>query len=132
MSAPADEPAPPVADSTASTRSLIAVIAAGIFVTGFGWPGSFGRLPFNVLFKNQLHLSALDVSEFWAVSLLVWYVKPLVGFACDAYPLFGTRRRGYLLVGTALAGLAWLAFLAVPRAYRPFLEVMTVLNVAMV
>jgi predicted MFS family arabinose efflux permease len=132
MSAPADEPAPPVAASEPSPRSLIAVIAAGIFVTGFGWPGSFARLPFNLLFKNQLHLSALDVSEFWAVSLLVWYVKPLVGFVCDAYPLFGTRRRGYLLVGTVLTGLFWLMFAVVPRHYVPFMLVMTVLNIALV
>jgi predicted MFS family arabinose efflux permease len=132
MAAPADEPAAPTAAAARSPRALIVVIAAGIFVTGFGWPGSFARLPFNWLLKNQLHMSALAVSEFWAVSLLIWYVKPLVGFVCDAYPLFGTRRRGYLLVGTALAGLFWLMFAFVPRRYLPFMLVMTVLNIAMV
>jgi predicted MFS family arabinose efflux permease len=132
MAAPADEPTAPIAAAARSPRALIVVIAAGIFVTGFGWPGSFARLPFNWLLKNQLHMSALAVSEFWAVSLLVWYVKPLVGFVCDAYPLFGTRRRGYLLVGTALAGLFWLLFAFVPRSYVPFMLVMTVLNIAMV
>ena len=91
MSAPADEPAPPVAASAPSPRRLIAVIAAGIFVTGFAWPGILGRLPFNLLLKNQLHLPALSISRFWAVATLAWYFKPLVGFVCDAYPLFGTR-----------------------------------------
>ncbi|HEY6475155.1 MAG TPA: MFS transporter [Polyangia bacterium] len=132
MAAPADEPAAPIAAAARSPRALIAVIAAGIFVTGFGWPGSFARLPFNWMLKNQLHMSAVDVAEFWAISLLIWYVKPLVGFVCDAYPLFGTRRRGYLLVGTTLAGLFWLMFAVVPRRYVPFMLVMTVLNIAMV
>jgi MFS family permease len=132
MSAPADEPAAPVAAPATSPRALIAVIAAGIFVTGFGLPKTVGYLPFSLLLKNQLHMSALQVSEFWAVSLLVWYVKPLVGFVCDAYPLFGTRRRGYLLVGTILAGLFWLTFTLVPRRYLPFMLVMTLLNIAMV
>ncbi len=132
MSVPADEPPAPSAASGPSPRTLIAVIAAGIFVTGFGLPKTLGYLPFSLLLKNQLHMSALQVSEFWAVSLLVWYVKPLVGFVCDAYPLFGTRRRGYLLVGTVLAGLFWLTFMLVPRRYLPFMLVMTVLNVAMV
>jgi MFS family permease len=129
MTAPADELA---AVKTTSPRALIAVIAAGIFVTGFGLPKTVGYLPFSLLLKNQLHMSALQVSEFWAISLFVWYVKPLVGFVCDAYPLFGTRRRGYLMVGTVLAGLFWLTFTIVPRRYLPFMLVMTVLNVAMV
>src|SRR4051794_9012647 len=132
MSAPADEPAPPVAASGPSPRSLIAVIAAGIFVTGFAWPGILGRLPFNLLLKNQLHLPALSISRFWAVATLAWYFKPLVGFVCDAYPLFGTRRRGYLLVGTVLTGLFWLTFAVVPRDYLTFMIVMTALNLAMV
>jgi hypothetical protein len=132
MSAPADEPAPPVATSTTSPRALIAVIAAGIFVTGFALPKTLGYLPFSLLLKNAFHMSALEVQAFWSFSLLLWYVKPFVGFVCDAYPLLGTRRRGYLLVATLLAGLTWLAFLFVPHAYRPFLALMTLLNLAMV
>jgi hypothetical protein len=130
---PSDQ-APPAAPETArqSPRSLMAVIAAGIFVTGFGWPGLIGRLPFSLLLKNQLHLGAEQVATFWAIATFAWYVKPLAGFVCDAYPLLGTRRRGYMLVGSALAGLFWLLFAAVPRRYGTFVAVMTVLNVAMV
>jgi hypothetical protein len=115
-----------------SARGSVAVIAAGIFVTGLGWPGLIGRLPFGLLLKNQLHLPAEDVAVFWAVSSLPWYVKPLVGLIGDAYPLFGTRRRGYLLAGGGLAGLCWLAVAVVPRAYLPLLAVMVALNLALV
>ena len=47
----------PAAEADASpgaVRRLIAVIASGIFVLGFGWPGLIGRIPFTLLFKNQL------------------------------------------------------------------------------
>ena len=50
------------------------------------------------------------MATFWAIVTFAWYVKPLAGFICDAYPLFGTRRRGYMLRDSLLAGLFWLAF----------------------
>ncbi|HVV17063.1 MAG TPA: MFS transporter [Polyangia bacterium] len=126
-----DAPTAPTA-SPASARALIAVVAAGIFVTGFGWPGLIGRLPFSLLLKNQLHLPADRVADFWAIATFAWYVKPLAGFICDAYPLLGTRRRGYLLVGSLVSGLFWLAFAFVPRQYGSFVLVMTALNIGMV
>jgi MFS family permease len=127
---PSAEPPPPAPDHP--LRPLIAVIGWGIFITGFGWPGIIGRLPFSLLLKNQLHLPADSVAAFWAIATFAWYVKPLAGFICDAYPLFGTRRRGYLLAGSLLTGLFWLLFAIVPRTYGSFVAVMTLLNVAMV
>jgi predicted MFS family arabinose efflux permease len=120
------------AESPARVRALIAVVSAGIFVTGLGWPGLIGRLPFTLMFKNQLGLSADKVANFWAIGIVAYYIKPLVGLVCDAYPLGGTRRRGYLLLGAALATASWLAFLVVPRAYVPLMLVMVVLNLGLV
>src|SRR5438067_144452 len=69
--------APNAPDHVPPARALIAVVAAGIFVTGFGWPGLIGRLPFSLLLKNQLHLPAERVADFWAIATFAWYVKPL-------------------------------------------------------
>ena len=118
--------------SPARMRAAVVVVAVGIFVTGFGWPGIIGRLPFTLLLKNQLGLGADDVAAFWAVATIAWYCKPLVGLVCDAFPLFGTRRRAYMLWGSLLSGVFWLGFLIVPRRYVPFMVVMTALNAAMV
>ena len=128
MSAPDAEPSGPAA---IRARPLIAVIATGIFVTGFGWPGIIGRLPFNLLLKNRLHMPAHKVAAYWAIATIAWYIKPLFGLVSDAYPLFGTRRRGYLLTGTVLCGAFWLAFIVVPHDYVPFVIVTTLLNIAM-
>jgi hypothetical protein len=108
------------------------VIATGIFVTGLGWPGLIGRLPFGLLLKNSLGLPPEKVAAFWAVATLAWYLKPLAGLICDSVPLFGTRRRGYLISGAIVAVVAWAAFAVLPRAYGPFLVLMTGLNVALV
>jgi predicted MFS family arabinose efflux permease len=134
MAAPADEPAAPgpsTLPTGPSPRALIAVVSAGIFVTGFGWPGILGYLPINLMLKNQLHLSASDVAWFWSFATFAWYFKPFIGFACDAYPLGGTRHRGYLLTGSVLAGLFWLLLAVVPRRYLPLMAVMTALNLSM-
>jgi predicted MFS family arabinose efflux permease len=135
MAAPADEPAAAPRLSTPppgpSPRALVAVVAVGIFVTGFGWPGIIGLLPINLMLKNQLHLSAFDVAWFWSIATFAWYFKPFIGFACDAYPLRGTRHRGYLLAGSLLAGLFWLMLAVVPRRYLPLMAVMTALNLSM-
>ena len=113
-------------------RARVAVIAMGLIVTSLGWPGLMGRLPFGLLLKNELHLPAQRIAAFWAIGTFAWYVKPLVGLLCDAYPLFGTRRRGYLLLGGLASTLMWLAFAAVPRTYTALLAVMVALNVALV
>jgi predicted MFS family arabinose efflux permease len=120
------------APSPGAVRRLIAVIASGIFVLGFGWPGLIGRIPFTLLFKNQLGLTADKVAGFWAIGTVAYYLKPLVGIVCDAFPLGGTRRRGYLVWGATAAALFWLAFALAPRAYGPFVALMVLLNLAMV
>ena len=130
--APADDSAAPGTTSGPSLRGLIGVIAMGIWVTGFGWAGSLGRLPIGLMLKNELHMPAYKVAAFWAVATSAWYFKPLVGFICDAYPLLGTRRRSYMLIGSLLAGIFWLAFAVVPHSYLAFMAVMTALNLAMV
>jgi predicted MFS family arabinose efflux permease len=109
----------------------VAVIATGLFVTGLGWPGLIGRLPFGLLLKNQLQLAPQEVAAFWAVAAMAWYLKPLIGLVCDAYPLFGTRRHAYLILGAALSGLLWLAFALSPQTYRPLLVLMTALYLTM-
>jgi Na+/melibiose symporter-like transporter len=115
-----------------SLRRAVGLIAAGLFVTGFGWPGLIARLPLSLYLKNRLQLPAEQVALFWALGTIAWYGKPVIGLVCDAYPLFGTRRRGYLLAGAVACSLAWLAFAVVPARYASLLGVLVALNLAIV
>jgi hypothetical protein len=127
--APSDAPAPPGA---LSFRAAAAIIAAGLFVTGLGWPGMIARLPLDLFFKNHLHFAPQEIAVFWAVGALAWYLKPLVGLLCNAFPVFGTRRRGYLLAGSVAACLLWSALAVVPQRPPAFLAVILALNLAIV
>jgi BT1 family len=42
-------------------------------------------------------------------STLPWLIKPLYGFASDTFPLFGYRRRSYLVLCGLLGSAAWCA-----------------------
>jgi hypothetical protein len=67
---------------------------------------------------------------FWAS--FAWYLKPLAGILTDAFPLFGSRRRSYILISATLAGLGWFGLIVTPHAYHAMLWVVIVINVFMV
>jgi hypothetical protein len=64
--------------------------------------------PLFFLLKDEMRLSAAQSATFFALVGVAWTVKPLYGLLSDVVPLFGTRRRAYLLVTTAMATLGWL------------------------
>jgi len=47
---------------------LAILIGTGLFVTGLGWPGLIGRIPFGLLLKNGLGLPPEKVAWFWAMA----------------------------------------------------------------
>jgi len=61
--------------------------------------------------KDTLGLTPAEVAEIAFWTGLPWSMKMVVGAASDLYPLFGSRRRAYLLLGgfCSIAGYAMLA-----------------------
>jgi MFS family permease len=118
--------------SPTDLRRMFFLVSAGLFVTTLGQPGVVGQLPFLFLFKNTFHYDAAEQANFFAIATFAWYLKPLSGLLCDSFPLFGTRRRSYLLVSSAVGGLAWALFAVAPRNYATFFWLMVILNLAMV
>jgi MFS family permease len=53
-------------------------------------------------------LSAGQVATFFTFSTIPWLIKPVYGLISDFVPLFGRRRKSYLLLTSTLAGLAGL------------------------
>ncbi len=102
-------------------RRSFFLISTGLFITTLGQPGVIGLLPFRFLFKNQFHLNASEQANFFAVATFAWYMKPLAGLLCDSFPLFGTRRRSYLMLAAGFAGVTWSLFAVAPRSVRDVL-----------
>ena len=97
------------------------MVGLGAFVTTIAQPAVIGRLPLQLLLKTQLHFSAQMLAGFLLIASFAWNVKPLAGIMSDAFPLFGTRRRHYLLLGAGMAAVCWFLMGVVPRSYLPLL-----------
>src|SRR5207244_4505141 len=104
----------------------------GAFVTTIAQPGVIGRLPLQLLLKNELHFNAQTLAAFMVVTTFAWNVKPLAGILSDAFPLFGTRRRHYMLLGAGMAAVCWFLMGVVTRAYAPLVLTAFGANVFMV
>lgn len=91
------------------------VVVASYFSIGLADPNAgLWQLPLQWLLKERMHLGAEDVAWFFAAALTPWYFKPLAGLLSDSLPLFGSRRRTYLLAGAVGAALASFALVSAP------------------
>lgn len=99
-----------------------------------GWLGTalslqITQLPFKFLLKEELHLQADVAAAFFVFANFPIYIKPFAGILSDAVPLFGTRRKSYLILSLVMAGALWLALSLVPRTYGNLLWTYVLLNV---
>src|SRR5262249_25305958 len=63
-------------------------------------------------------LSAGQVATFFTISTVPWLIKPAYGLLSDFVPLFGLRRKSYLLLSSALAAAAGFTLgVGVPPTY---------------
>ncbi|XP_004496712.1 folate-biopterin transporter 1, chloroplastic isoform X1 [Cicer arietinum] len=65
------------------------------------------RLAVSFYLKDDLHLDPAEAAVISGVSAFPWLVKPLYGFISDSIPLFGYRRRSYLVLSGLLGALSW-------------------------
>jgi Na+/melibiose symporter-like transporter len=129
--ATAAEPVPVSPPSHTSLTRWAILIGAGVFATTMSQPAVL-RLPFQNLLKANLHVSREAMASFFALSTLAWYFKPLAGIFTDSVPLFGTRRRHYLILSAIIAGALYLLVGVVPRTYMAVLIAMIAVNCMLV
>ena len=96
-------------------RRLATVVAAGFFSTTLAQPEVI-ELPLQGLLKEVLHLSVTQMSLFFSIGALAWYCKPFVGIIADSYPLLGTHRLSYIVLGAVIVSrIVWVF----PSIYLP-------------
>lgn len=110
----------------------VALVAAGAFATTFAQQRILANLPTTFLLKDQFKLGKEEVALFFFWATFAWNLKPIMGIFTDAFPLFGTRRRHYMLVGSLLAALLWLAMGAFSSSYQALLVTSILMNLATV
>ncbi|XP_043707348.1 folate-biopterin transporter 1, chloroplastic-like [Telopea speciosissima] len=65
------------------------------------------RLAVSFYLKDDLHLDPAETAVLSGFSALPWLIKPLYGFISDSFPLFGYRRRSYLVLSGLLGAFSW-------------------------
>lgn len=71
------------------------------------------RLAISFFLKDELGLSPAEVSALVGVAALPWMIKPLFGFISDGLPIWGYRRRPYLILSGLLGATSWIALATV-------------------
>jgi MFS family permease len=97
-------------------RRLMVFFGLVYFAQGLGQAGGLVNQPLmNYLKANGL--TPDQVAQLLGMLTIPWIIKPLYGLISDLVPLFGYRRKSYLLLmnGLAAAGFLWLTGLLTPE-----------------
>jgi MFS family permease len=86
----------------AHARRLAVLFAVVYFSQGMWY---LPQQPLTIVLKER-GLSAAQVAQFFAITTIPWLVKPVYGLVSDFVPIFGRRRKSYLLITCALASAA--------------------------
>lgn len=85
------------------SKELFAILSV-YFVQGIL---SLSRLAISFFLKDDLSLSPAEVAGLTGIASIPWVIKPVFGFISDGLPIFGYRRRFYLVLSGILGSLAW-------------------------
>lgn len=101
-------PAPSQSEPDPRLRTAMMLVGSGyLFLTLSDYREGVANLALRFLLKDHLHLSATDLAAYFAVTKLAWYCKPFAGLLADKVPLFGSRRKGYLVGCSIVAAALW-------------------------
>jgi predicted MFS family arabinose efflux permease len=107
-----DKPSPPPADRAdvdrTAVKRLLLFFAVVYVVEGVGQIGGLMAQPLTFYLKEAHGWSAVQVTAYLAVFGLAWIIKPLYGAFSDFVPIFGYRRKTYLIGANIVAIAAYL------------------------
>ncbi|BBA79620.1 putative biopterin transport-related protein BT1 [cyanobacterium endosymbiont of Rhopalodia gibberula] len=66
------------------------------------------RLATSFFLKEDLGLNPAQMSALTGIAALPWVIKPVFGFISDSLPIFGYRRRPYLILSGLLGSVVWI------------------------
>jgi predicted MFS family arabinose efflux permease len=111
-------PKPAVAspDDRRVINRLLLFFALVYIVEGLGQLVGLIAQPLNYYLKEVQGWSAFQVTAFLTVFNLPWIIKPVYGLVSDFLPLFGYRRKSYLIIANiaAVVGYLWASTLTRP------------------
>jgi MFS family permease len=87
-------------------RRLALIFAVVYFAQGMWY---LPNLSITFLLKDTFGLNAAQTATFFSITVIPWLIKPAYGLLSDFVPLFGRRRKSYLLLSSGMAAAMGLA-----------------------
>jgi MFS family permease len=99
-----------------ATKNLLLFFALVYVVEGLGQIGGLIAQPLNYYLKEVHGWTPFQITAYLTLFTLPWIIKPVYGLISDFVPLFGYRRKSYLIIVNvaATAGYLWTATLDRP------------------
>jgi MFS family permease len=104
-------------DGEAKTITRLLIFFALVYVVeGLGQIVGLISQPLNYYLKEVHGWTPVQVTAFITIFNLPWVIKPLYGLVSDFVPLFGYRRKSYLIIANvaAIGGYVWVTQLNMP------------------
>ena len=112
-------------------RRLFLWLAILVLLVAVGSPsGGMFEVAVSLLLKNQLQLSASQVSDFRAVAAIPIYLSAVFGFIRDAWNPLGMRDRGFIVLFGSLTVLLYAILAFVPMTFATLLSAILLLRVS--
>jgi MFS family permease len=85
-------------------------------VEGLGQTGGLIAQPLNYYLKQSFGWTPVQVTAYLTILNLPWIIKPVYGIVSDFLPLFGYRRKAYLVIanGAATGAYFWVTQITMP------------------
>lgn len=80
------------------------------------------------LHMRSLHWSISEITTVTSVAAIPWVLKIFYGLLSDTYPLFGYRRKSYLILASLISALGWLLLTLVAPEKHLIISAMTLSN----
>ena len=114
--APSSLPADAPAHDRSAINRLLLFFAIVYVVEGLGQVGGLIAQPLSYYLKQEQGWTPSQVSAYLTIFNFPWIIKPVYGVFSDFVPLFGYRRKSYLVAANIVATGA---FLWVTQLYSP-------------
>ena len=104
-------------DDRILTRRLLLFFASVYVVEGLAQPDGLIAQPLSYYLKTSQGWTPAQIAAFVSLLYTAWIIKPLYGLISDFVPLFGYRRKSYLLLVNvaAVVGFAWATQVSAPE-----------------
>ena len=90
----------------------------------------FPNLAMYYFFKDTLKLNLAQLIFYNSILNFIWVLKPLFGFTCDSYKLFGSHRKSYLILASLVNMVGWVLMATCVTNLWQAMLTKTLINVA--